>query len=86
MLNGNIRPATLVGIKRLATRIRKSEGISHHTALELASRRADFQNYAHAHHALSLDTSSNRVRHQLFLSCYWRDRDTYEEGSGTLSG
>ena len=41
MLNGEIRPSTLEGVKRLATQIRKSQGIKQHAALDLAARAAD---------------------------------------------
>ncbi|MDM0049856.1 hypothetical protein [Variovorax sp. J22R115] len=48
MSNDDIRPTTLVGIKRLAKAIKSAQGIPHHQALDEAARRANLQNFRHA--------------------------------------
>ena len=52
MLNPDTRPSSIEGIKRLATQIKKTVGIPHHEALDLASRAASFQSFPLAHKAL----------------------------------
>lgn len=51
----NLRPTSLAGIKRLATRIKRDADCTHSEALNQAARRAEgnFQNYADAQRTLS---------------------------------
>ena len=42
------RPKTIKGIKSLATRIKKRDGLRHCAALDLAAAQAGFANYRHA--------------------------------------
>lgn len=41
----NVRPTTIEGIKRLAKRLAKAEGIQHSAALERAAQAAGFGNF-----------------------------------------
>lgn len=43
-----ITPKTLAGIKQLAKKISKAQGIAHTQALEVASRQAGYENFQHA--------------------------------------
>lgn len=82
MLKDKVKPSSIVGIKRLANQIKKSEGMSHAEALEQAAKAAKFENYAHAHRVLAGLKRGNG--HPLFLTIYWYDRDTYKAGRETL--
>lgn len=83
MLNPDTRPSSIEGIKRLATQIKKTVGIPHHEALDLASRAASFQSFPLAHKAL-VRPAEGYPRFQLFLTFYWTDRETYRRGRETL--
>jgi len=52
MLNKNVQPSTIGGIKRHAKQLKKANGIPHHEALDLAARSASFENFAHARNQL----------------------------------
>ncbi len=80
----NIRPTTLVGVKRLARQISKAEGIPLNRALQRAARAASCENYEHARRVLGTRPSSSRDSHRLFLTSYWTDQKTYERGRETL--
>ncbi|MGF7170809.1 hypothetical protein FHS91_002497 [Sphingobium xanthum] len=82
MLIEDIRPSTIAGIKRLARRISKAEGVPHKEALERAARAASFENLKHAKAVLA--AASRPPAHQLFLTAYWTDRETYAIGRETL--
>jgi hypothetical protein len=47
-------PSTLDGVKRLAKRIKKAEGIQHAHALDKAAQQAGYRNFAHARRQLAL--------------------------------
>jgi hypothetical protein len=82
-MSKNITPSTLEGISRLAKTIKRKQGISHHEALEVAAVRAGFQNHRHAQH--TLQTKSLVVAgHTIYLTSYWKDKDTKEYGRETL--
>lgn len=83
MLNGNIRPSTLDGVKRLATQIKKERGIKHADALDLASQVANCANYRHALRVLTSKNGS-LPRHMVLLTVYWHDKDNYHIGRETL--
>ncbi len=88
MSNEDIRPTTLVGIKRLAKSIKTRDGISHHEALDAAARRASFQNFRHASKQIppaSNAAPSQPTRHILYLTHYWKDRKTGMKGRETLA-
>tara|TARA_R110002111_G_scaffold115634_6_gene176600 strand:+ start:153 stop:1451 length:1299 start_codon:yes stop_codon:yes gene_type:complete len=83
MLNDNIQPSTLGGIKRLARQIKKANGVPHNEALDIAARKASFQNFRHARNQLQ---NSNVIKsiNQLFFTVYWYDRKTYKSGREVL--
>lgn len=87
MTVGPIRPTTLVGIKRYANQIKKSEGLSHQAALDRAAQAANFQNFRHAQRALSSERVELRQKatHRLFLTSYWHNRKSGVRGRETLS-
>ncbi len=82
MLNGDVRPSTLEGVKRLATQIRKERGIKHANALDLAARAANCANYTHAQRTLPA-VGRRTEQHYVLLTVYWSDRDTYDIGRET---
>jgi Domain of unknown function (DUF5623) len=68
------RPNSLVGIKRLAQRIRKTEHLPHNTALERAARSAGFENYRHAQRSLTATDHANKfVTQGVYITAYWMD-------------
>ncbi|WNO10375.1 DUF5623 domain-containing protein [Teredinibacter sp. KSP-S5-2] len=83
MLNDNIQPSTIGGIKRLAKQVKKANGVPHHEALDIAARSASFENFKHARKSLQNRTviKSNT---QLFFTVHWYDRETYESGRELL--
>lgn len=83
MLNGNIRPSTLEGVKRLATQIKKERGIKHADALDLAARAASCENFRHALHVLP-SNDGTQARHMVLLTVYWYDKAKYQSGRETL--
>ena len=84
MLIENVAPTSIDGIKRLAKKLKKAEGLAHHAALNKASQAASFANYAHARSVLRLPSERRRAKHQIFLTAYWNDRETREYGRETL--
>jgi hypothetical protein len=85
MLNENIQPLTIGGIKRLAKQIKKANGVPYHEALNLAARDASFENYTHACNQLKNSNAINSGN-QLFFTVYWYDResDKYKTGREVL--
>ncbi len=84
MLNENIQPSSIDGIKRYANQLKKAKGLSHHEALNVAARAASFENFPHARKQLQHKTGVIKDRNQLFLTVYWYDRDGYSTGRETL--
>lgn len=85
MLNEDIRPTSIVGIKRLAKTIKVESGISHHHALDEAARKAGFENFRHAGNRLptyggQVGTPSG---HRLYITGFWRDRKGSARGRET---
>jgi len=83
MLNENIQPSTIGGIKRLAKQLKKANGIPHNKALDIAAQSASFENFAHARNLLQ---NSNLIKsgYQLFFTAYWYDRKDYKAGREVL--
>lgn len=88
----SVKPTTLVGIKRYAKQIKKSDGLSHQAALDRAAQAADFQNFRHAQRKLPAgDGRKQREKlqdahpHRLYLTAYWRDRKSGVRGRETLA-
>lgn len=83
MLNDNIHPSTLGGIKRLAKQIKKANDVPHYEALDIAAKSASFENFAHARKLLQNSTSA-QSGYQLFFTVYWYDPQTYKSGREVL--
>lgn len=85
MLNEDIQPSTIGGIKRRAKQLKKANGVPHYEALDIAARIASFENFAHARNQLQ---NSNVINsgNQLFFTVYWYDRksDKYKTGREVL--
>lgn len=79
MLKENTQPSTIGGIKRLAKQIKKANGVPHTKALDIAARRAKYENFAHARNQLQLPNN------QLFLTSYWYDREKRTTGREVLN-
>lgn len=76
MSNHEIRPTTLTGIKRLATTLKRSENISHGAALDVASRRAGFENFRHAKDRMEHGVKPEAtLGFAVFLTAYWKQED-----------
>ncbi|HKY21342.1 MAG TPA: hypothetical protein VJM31_08990 [Vicinamibacterales bacterium] len=86
MLNHEIHPTTMVGIKRLAKQFRRERGIKHTRALDEAAIQAGFSNFRHAQLALadSHAVKVPEVQHKIFLTGYWRDKQAFT-GRETLT-
>ncbi len=86
MTNGQVQPSTLDGIKRLANQIKKSEGMRHHQALDVAAQAASYECFRHAQNMLSgaKHQSFRDQGQELFLTIYWDDRDSPSIGRETL--
>ena len=85
MIGNDIHPTTIVGIKRLAKALHKSEGIQHANALDLASTQAGFTNYRNALAALGSErTAPLKLLHTLFLTAYWREPRSIADGRETM--
>lgn len=82
MLNGDVRPSTLEGVKRLAAQFRKERGIKHAKALDLAARAANCANYTHAQRTLPA-LGRRSEQNYVLLTVYWYDRDTHGIGRET---
>ncbi len=83
MLSKDVKPSSLVSIKRLAKQMKKAEGIPHHKALDKASRIASFENYKHARSRLE-NGRGTWMPNQLFFTVYWEDRKQRTNGRETL--
>lgn len=84
-------PSSIGGIKSLARKIKHATGTSHNVALDTAAQTAHFQNYAHAQRTLAahagVATPLADMRsdlYPLFLTFYWKNRETGERGRETL--
>ncbi len=84
MLNENVRPSSIDGIKRLATQIKKDKGLQHAAALDMAAKAASFENFTHARRSLSSQASLSASKNQLFITIYWRETKPYRQGRETL--
>lgn len=83
MSNDHIRPSSIEGIKQLAKRLKKSDGIQHAAALDKASNAAGFENYKHALRSLAQPDALQPLA-VLYISVPWRDRTTKVTGCEIL--
>ena len=81
------RPSTLDGIKRLAKSLKAERSIQHIRALDDAAQAAGFQNFRHASNVLRTAPKPERPRlgHCVFLTAYWKDRESGVSGRETLT-
>ena len=81
-----IRPSTMDGIKRLAKSIKVERRMRHLLALDAAAQAAGYQNFRHAGNVLSgrLPTVARRPRHPVYLTAYWKDKESGSSGRETL--
>jgi hypothetical protein len=79
------QPSTLRGIKKKAKAIRQP-GQKHATALDLVAKAAGYRNFHHAQRELSPASPQHQQqppgRHSIFISAYWRDRDSSPRSAG----
>lgn len=83
MSNDHIRPSSIEGIKQLAKRFKKIDGIQHAVALDKASNAAGFENYKHALRKLG-GFAATGPSAMLYISVLWRDRATKATGCEIL--
>lgn len=81
MLNENIQPSTIGGIKRLAKQIKKAKGVSYYKALDIAARNASFESFAHARNQLK-NSNAFKSNRRLFFTNYWYERKNIEYKAG----
>jgi hypothetical protein len=82
--NDHIRPSSIEGIKQLAKRLKKADGVRHAIALDKASKAAGFENYKHALRKLDDGAGPTHPSHELYISVPWRDRTTNTTGREIL--
>ena len=84
MLNGDVRPTTLDGVKSLAAQLRKKQGLKHSNALDIAARAANCTNFRNAQKVLPARGTALE-RPYVLLTIYWCDKDKrYQVGRETL--
>ncbi|MBK8273814.1 MAG: hypothetical protein IPK89_13360 [Sphingomonadales bacterium] len=86
MLNPNITPMSIPGIKKLAKSLKAELAIPHHEALDQAAQRGKFANYAHALHCTARRHGqiSQRLPHLVQVSAHWRNRAANTLGTERL--
>ncbi len=84
MLIDDVRPTTLDGVKRLATQLRKEQGIKHSVALDLAAKAANCMNFRNAKRTLP-QHGAVPLHPYVLLTIYWYDkRQGHRIGRETL--
>lgn len=83
MLTGNVRPTTLGGIKRLASQLRKEQGIKYSLALDLAAKAANCTNFRNAQRVFNAPADVTS-RPYVLLTRYWLDKKQRQSGRETL--
>lgn len=84
MLNCNVRPRTLEGIKSLAAQLGKERSIKHAMALDLAAQAANFSNFRNAKRML-VQRAKGATGSYVLLTIYWYDKERkYAAGRETL--
>jgi len=85
-MSNAVRPSTLGGIKSLAKELKIELGIPHFQALDRASVQAGYQNFRHAQNFLvgQHSDAAPQAEHLVFVTAYWRDRETNKRGRETL--
>lgn len=82
----SIKPSCLDGIKNLAKKLKRDQGIRHTEALEVASRQAGYQSFVHARRSLSIVGTCASPRHfPVYLTAHWRELRQTSLGSNGIS-
>lgn len=84
MSNDHIRPSSVEGIKQLAKRLKKSDGIQHAVALDQAAKAVGYGNYKHALRAIGEGNPVPQSLFSLYISVLWRDRTIKATGCELL--
>jgi len=86
MLNEDIRPTSIVGIKRLAKTLKGARNIPHNQALNEAARIAGFESFRHAGNKLTGPKGqvATPSLHRLYITGFWRERETGARGRETI--
>jgi hypothetical protein len=83
--NDHIRPSSIEGVKQLAKRLKRADGVQHAAALDKASKVAGFENYKHALRRLGdIARPPLRPTHEIYISVPWRDRANNTTGREIL--
>lgn len=77
-----LRPTTIVGIKRLSTRLQRARGLDRQAAMNEAAGQAGYENYAHALRVIQSQPAPRR--YEVFVTCYWYDTVSSGAGRETL--
>ena len=85
MLTKDVRPSSIVGVKRFARQLRREHGLPYHEALDRAAQAASCQNYAHARSDLDCRRRKDGPGNRVFLTMYWEDRKARTHGRETLA-
>jgi hypothetical protein len=72
MLTNNVHPTTIDGVKRLAAQIRRDQNLKHASALDVAARAANCENYRHALRSLPAG-GMRQPKPYVLLTIYWLD-------------
>lgn len=82
-----IKPSTVLGIKRLAKSIKTQQSLQYVKALDEAAKIAGYQNFRHADAVLSgvYASPAPQPMHRLFITAYWKARDGAGSGRETLT-
>jgi hypothetical protein len=79
MLTEKLRPASVGGIKSLASEIKKTTGLPHMAALNRAAQTAGYSNFTHARRAIG-----DAPHAPIYITVYWEDTKPYRTGRETL--
>lgn len=89
MSSEQIRPSTIVGIKRLAKTLKAEQGIQHAKALDVAAVSAGYQNYRHASNVLAATPTKQPqptpTGHQVYLTSSWYESGAKSSGREILT-
>ncbi|WP_244486029.1 MULTISPECIES: DUF5623 domain-containing protein [Bradyrhizobium] len=84
MSHDHIRPSSIEGIKQLANRLKKANGLKHSVALDMASKAAGCENFTHARRSLGTNAKPRQAACEIYISVPWRDRATKATGREIL--
>src|SRR4051794_18977513 len=73
--------ATLNGLKRAATKLKRSTGVSHSAALEQVAREAGYSDFHCAAISLAEPAVTRKKQYPVTIVEAWRDRPTKKHGN-----